>query len=52
MPDEVGTDATRSDAPGVGNSPFGDMGADDKPAEVIEYADSQGETVQDGQGAE
>ena len=39
MPDEVGTEATRSDAPGADDSPFGDM-AEDKPAAPVEEKDA------------
>ena len=39
MPDEVGTEATRSDAPGDNDSPFGDV-ADDKPAAPVEEKDA------------
>ena len=48
MPDEVGTEATRSDAPGADDSPFGDM-ADDKPAGAVDEQDSNEETQQDPQ---
>lgn len=49
MPDETGTEATRSDAPGVDYSLFGDA-ADEKPAAVAEEQGSTEETEQDGQG--
>ncbi len=39
MPDEVGTEATRSDAPGADDSPVGDI-ADDKPAAPVEEKDA------------
>ena len=48
MPDENGTEATRSDAPSVDESLFGET-ADDTAAEE---EDSTGETAQDGQGAD
>ncbi len=51
MPDETGTETTRSDAPSADESLFGDA-ADDAAAAV---ADEQGpgeETAQDGQGAD
>ena len=46
MPDEVGTVAMRSDAPGADDSPFGDM-ADDKPAEATDQQNCNEETQQD-----
>ena len=51
MPDEVGTEATRSDALGDDDSPFGDM-ADDKPAAPAEEQDSNEETHQDPKGSD
>ena len=56
MPDEVGTEATRSDAPGADDSPFGDM-ADDKPAAPAESRLQQGdapgaEAAEDAQGSD
>ena len=52
MPDEVGTEATRSDAPGADDSPFGDM-ADDKPAASAEEKDAPGaEAAEDAQGSD
>ena len=48
MPDENGTEATRSAAPSVDESLFGET-ADDTAAEE---EDSTGETAQDGQGAD
>ena len=47
MPEEVGTEATRSDAPGADESPFGDM--TDEP---VEGEDSTAEAEQDGQASE
>ena len=59
MPDEVGTEATRSDAPSADESLFGDT-ADDRAAPVVREEDSNdaapdepedgGETAQDEQG--
>ena len=48
MPDEVGTEATRSDAPSADESLFGDA-ADDAAAEE---QDANEETAQDPQGAD
>ncbi len=48
MPDETGTEATRSDTPGVDDSLFGDA-ADEKPAAVADEQDSAEESEQDGQ---
>ena len=48
MPDENGTESTRSDAPSADESLFGDA-ADDSAAAVAEEEDSKGETEQDGQ---
>ena len=45
MPDETGTEKTRSDAPSADESPFGDA-ADDTPAAVADEQDSAGETEQ------
>ena len=42
MPNEVGTEATRSDAPSVDDALFGDA-ADDKPAAPVEGEDSDAE---------
>ena len=60
MPDEVGTEATRSDVPSADESLFGDP-ADDRAAPVVQEEDSNdaapdepdggGETAQDEQGA-
>jgi len=49
MPDETGTEATRSDAPSVDDSLFGEAAekADDTPAAVVEEQDSKGETAQE-----
>ena len=47
MPDETGTEATRSDAPGVDDSLFGE--AADTPAAPVEEQDSAEETGQDRQ---
>ena len=59
MPDEVGTEATRSDVPSANDSLFGDP-ADDRAAPVVQEEDSNdavpdepeggGETAQDEQG--
>ena len=51
MPDETGTETTRSDAPSADESLFGDA-ADDKAVAVIEEEDSKTETAQDGQGSD
>lgn len=52
MPDEVGTDTYRSDAPSVEVSFFGDAPADDdKPAAAVHEEDSTDQTGQDGQGS-
>ena len=51
MPDETGTEATRSDAPSVDESLFGDA-ADDTAAAAAEEQDSEGQTTQDGQGSD
>ena len=53
MPDEVGTETTRSDAPSADDSLFGDApAADDKPAAAVEGEDSTDQTEQDGQGSD
>ena len=53
MPDDIGTDTTRSDAPSVDDSLFGDaVAADDKPAAAVEEEDSTDQTGQDGQGSD
>ena len=51
MPDEVGTEATRSDVPSADESLFGDA-SDDRAAPVVQEEDSKGETAQDGQGSD
>ena len=51
MPDETGTEATRSDAPSVDESLFGDA-ADDTAAAVAEEQDANEETEQDPQDAD
>ena len=51
MPDENGTEATRSDAPSADESLFGDA-ADDTAAAVDQGEDSKGEIEQDGQGSD
>ena len=51
MPDENGTETTRSDAPSADESLFGDA-ADDTAAAVVEEEDSKGETTQDSQGSD
>ena len=50
MPDEVGTEATRSEAPSVDDSLFGEA-ADDTAAAVVEEEDPKGETAQGEQGS-
>ena len=51
MPDENGTEATRSDAPSADESLFGDA-ADNTAAAAAEEEDSKGETAQDEQGSD
>ena len=51
MPDETATEATRSDAPGVDDSPFGDV-ADAMPTPVADEQDSKGETKQGPEGVD
>ena len=51
MPDETGTEATRSDAPSVDESLFGDA-ADDAAQAVAEEQDANEETEQDPQDAD
>ena len=51
MPDENGTEATRSDAPSVDESLFGDV-ADDTEATVADEPDANEETEPDPQGAD
>ena len=50
MPDETGTETTRSDAPSVDESLFGEA-AEDAAAAVAEEQDADEETAQDPQGA-
>ena len=47
MPDEVGTEATRSDAPSVDDDLFGDAAADDKAAVSVDEQNADGEAPQD-----
>ena len=49
MPDEVGTEATRSDAPSTDESLFGDA-PDGRAAPVVQEEDSKGEIAQGEQG--
>ena len=49
MPDDNGTEATRSDAPGVDESLFGEA-ADDTEAEVADEQDANEETGEDPEG--
>ena len=49
MPDEVGTEATRSDAPSADDSLFGEA-ADDSEAAVADEQDANEETAQEAQG--
>ena len=51
MPDEVGTETSRWDAPSADESLFGDA-ADDAPAAVAEGQDANSETEQDPQGSD
>ncbi len=51
MPDEVGTETTRSDVPSADESLFGDA-ADDAPAAVADEQDADNETGQDPQGSD
>ncbi len=51
MHNEVGTDATRSDAPSADESLFGEA-ADDNEAAVAEEQDANEETAQEPQGAD
>ena len=51
MPDEVGTETTRSDVPSADESLFGDA-ADDAAAAVAEGHDADKETGQDPQGSD
>ncbi len=49
MPDEAGTEATRSDAPSVDDDLFGDAAGDDKSAVSADEQNADGETPQDTQ---
>ena len=51
MPDEVGTGATRSDAPSADDSLFGDA-ADDSEAAVADEQDANEESAQEAQGSD
>ena len=51
MPDETGTEATRSDAPSADESLFGDA-TDDTAAAAAEEQDSKDETAQEEQGSD
>ena len=51
MPDETGTEATRSDAPSADESLFGDT-SDDAAQAVAEEQDASEETEQDPQGSD
>ena len=51
MPDENGTEATRSDAPSADESLFGDA-ADDTAGAAVEVEDSKGENAEDRQGSD
>ena len=51
MPDEVGTEQTRSERPSADDSPLGEA-ADEKTAAVVEEEDSTDQTEQDGRGSE
>ena len=51
MPDEVGTEATRSDAPSADDSLFGEA-ADDSEAAVSDEQDANEETAQEAQGSD
>ncbi len=51
MPDETGTETTRSDAPSADESLFGDA-ADDTAAAAAEEQDANEETEQDPEGAD
>ena len=50
MPDEKGTEATRSDAPSAAGSPFGD--APDDATAVVNEQDAEGETAQEPEGSD
>ena len=49
MPDEVGTEAIRSDAPSVDDDLFGDAAADDKAAVSVDEQNADGEAPQETQ---
>ncbi len=51
MPDETGTEATRSDAPSADDSLFGEA-ADDTEAAVADEQDADEESAQDPQGSD
>ena len=51
MPDEVGTEATRSDAPSADDSLFGEA-ADDSEAAVADEQDANEESAQEAQGSD
>ena len=51
MPDETGTETTRSDAPSADESPIGDA-ADGTEAAVADEQDADEETAQDPQGSD
>ena len=51
MPDENGTEATRSDARSADESPFA-QAANDAPATVVEEEDAKGNAAQDSQGSD
>lgn len=50
MPDEIGTETTRSDVPSTDGSPFADAAEDDKADAVTAEEDSKGEAAQEPQG--
>ena len=50
MPDEVGTEPTRSDAPGAADGSLADV-ADDRAVAPVEEDDAKSEAPQDGQSA-
>ena len=52
MPDEVGTEATRSDAPSVDDDLFGDAALDDKAAVSVDEQNADGEAPEDAQGSD
>ena len=51
MPDEIGTEATRSDAPSADETPIGDA-ADDKTAAAVDEQDSDAENAPEQQAAD